>query len=1214
MSVPREDFSGDNPNSRSTVLLHSRIEEICRRFTSDLKNGSQPRIEDFLSDIASEGRSELLLRLLREELDFRRQTGDSVEINSLLSRFPEHQETVAMAFQPTEPRPGLYDTAAPAELARRLAPPTSGLSNRNADRYQRIRQLGKGAFGVVWLAEDLELRRRVALKEPRLPRPSDVDAFLTEARTVAGLDHPGIVPVYDVGRTSNGNCYVVSKFIEGSDLQTLISCRKFSPHEAVSIVSRVADALHYAHQKNLVHRDVKPANILIDKQGAPWLADFGIALQDDQVGYGPVFVGTPAYMSPEQVTGKSHRVDGRTDIYSLAVVLYELLVGRRPYRAKDERELYEQICTMEVKPLRQISDHISEELERVCLKAISREIKDRYSTARDFANALRAITDLSVPASALVPDPAFIPEPIDAPEEQESRVPVSGAMVTSSIVLKQQTGIGNRVDFWIAEDRNTSSDIAIKFYSSMDQSAAGNRTSYHEQLRRMSDLQHPHVCLFFGNGTHEDFGDWVAVRLPAGQSLSDFCQSQLETDGQMSSPMIVDLVEQMAAACDFLHTLPGSSETPAPFILGELTPATVWITRDAGTGRPLAHVVPFPQIIALAGARTADSTDSKNPQVSRDYCSPEVCERQQAVAASDQYSVAVIAYELLTNSTPFKCPRLVSTPLKPIRGLPHLMDAFQKALAWKAENRFGTCTEFAQVLKPHLVSFQNVALDPGQMTGMDISQEPVPVVKAAPEEDSATPVRKAAAAKSKETQLKDSVFLLEQKTSEFNDVLFQLDLLKRELKIAMVGTRGAGKTSLFAAWYLFRGDPQLKLDIATSGETQLYLKKISEQLRRHGSMHATPIAEPSELHFRVSHEGRAWDVRTIDFSGELLNPKAKEDEILAQSTLDFLRVCDIVFVLHDPVETEVELLDAVDTLFQNRTAEVVLLLTKFDRFSKMPGASQGFQEQYRTFLNENPVLRSLYSKVKNTYSHCRLTVVPVSAIGKELKPTDGQPMEIAAFRPFQVFMPLILALKRRRQRIDELENRKTRLAQQIAKLKIQVDSLEEVCRQRANRKAEAVAHLEKCLTLLDQNYHDAVSRIPIPQDTLRKLLTQVEEIRRDARKLEEPDLESRAIQLRWNVRRALQERIPREITGRLHQLSEQINDLAGLVFLQQAGRIREDLLQLQKRATAAKLQQQAERAQVLLASMNARLMKFFGIACGVVIGIIILISVLLMRK
>jgi serine/threonine protein kinase len=274
-------------------------------------------------------------------------------------------------------------------------PPTApdlDLPRLLAGRYRLDALIGEGGFGRVYRGFDTWLERPVAVKVPRVDRAvtaGEVDLCRVEARKVARLRHPNIVPVHDVGREGS-TCFIVGEWVEGVNLAARIKTDRPDHRESARIVAEIAEALQHAHAQGFVHRDVKPANVLIDPQGRAYLTDFGIAVVEEELLGDVRAAGTLPYMAPEQLAEGLGLVDHRADLYALGVVFYELLTGRRPFRAGTPVELREQILGGDPPPPRSIEPSVPEGLERVCLRCLAKSPGDRYQGADALREALRS--------------------------------------------------------------------------------------------------------------------------------------------------------------------------------------------------------------------------------------------------------------------------------------------------------------------------------------------------------------------------------------------------------------------------------------------------------------------------------------------------------------------------------------------------------------------------------------------------------------------------------------------------------------------------------------------------------------------------------------------------------------------------------------------------------------------------------------------------------
>lgn len=282
-------------------------------------------------------------------------------------------------------------------------------------RYRIERELGRGAMGAVYLAHDTELDRHVAIKIPKFSgsdAPEYLERFYREARAAATLRHANICPVYDVGE-ADAVRFITMAYVNGRPLDAEVKAGTPLPERrAAELVAKLADALDHAHRRSVIHRDLKPSNVLIDEEGEPIIMDFGLArqtnkLEDKRLTQSGMIIGSPAYMSPEQIEDGAASVGPRSDIYSLGVMLFELLTARLPFEGS-VAAVIGQIITRDPPRPGQLRPELDPRLESICLKMMEKRPEDRYASMSDVVTALEDY--LKQPKTSSVP----ASEPSDA--------------------------------------------------------------------------------------------------------------------------------------------------------------------------------------------------------------------------------------------------------------------------------------------------------------------------------------------------------------------------------------------------------------------------------------------------------------------------------------------------------------------------------------------------------------------------------------------------------------------------------------------------------------------------------------------------------------------------------------------------------------------------------------------------------------------------------
>jgi serine/threonine-protein kinase len=406
-------MAGD-PRGPSHLEGARRIHQLCEEFESTWRAGQRPRIEDVLEQDCPDQRDTLFEELLILEIELRREAGETPFPDEYRARFPGAAASIDVIFSKAAdpggagsqaetvvvPETGEVFAHAMRESAADGAGsrPSKSAPTNVIGEYELLEEIARGGMGVVFKARHQGLKRLVALKmilSGHLATFEERARFRREAELAANLDHPNIVPIFEVAEFQ-GSPFFSMKLVEGESLARQIAARKkrqmvYHPEEAARLTATLARAVEYAHERGFLHCDLKPSNILMDREGRPHITDFGLAKrtrEDSSVSASGAVMGTPSYMAPEQASGLRKALSPATDVYGLGAIFYELLTGEPPFRGETVMETVVQVMEREPDPPRELRGDVPRELETICLKCLEKAPQNRYPRAAALAEQL----------------------------------------------------------------------------------------------------------------------------------------------------------------------------------------------------------------------------------------------------------------------------------------------------------------------------------------------------------------------------------------------------------------------------------------------------------------------------------------------------------------------------------------------------------------------------------------------------------------------------------------------------------------------------------------------------------------------------------------------------------------------------------------------------------------------------------------------------------
>jgi len=565
------------------------------------------------------------------------------------------------------------------------------LIGSTVSHYRILDRLGGGGMGVVYKAVDLKLDRPVALKFLSSQRGASEEhkrRFIREARAASALDHPNICTVYEIDETPDGALFIAMALCEGETLRDRIARGPLPVGEAVEIAEQIAAGLARAHGRGIVHRDVKPANVIVAPDGRVKLVDFGIAKLADQsrLTRAGTTVGTAGYMSPEQLHGEEP--DPRTDVWSLGVVIYEMVTGHSPFEAESETETVKAILRRAQQPMSQLRPGVPPALERIVERALAKRLEDRTGSMDAMSAELRRLAaGLATPSRASDPDRTVVeipaplpPPPLPLPETREG---LHGQAIGPYEILEILGGGGMGV-VYRARDTRLERIVALKFLPPELTRDREAKMRFEQEARAASSLDHPNLCTILEMGEAPDGRLYMAMPCYDGETL----RRKIER-GPLPVEEAVDVALQIARGLAKAHR--------NGIIHRDIKPANLIVTSDG-----VVKILDF-GLAKLAGSAAISRTGSSAGTPA--YMSPEQARGDEVDPRADLWSLGVVLYEMLTGRRPFRGEReqaviysILHESAQPLRELrpeapPELARIVERLMAKRPEDRYPSVEE-----------------------------------------------------------------------------------------------------------------------------------------------------------------------------------------------------------------------------------------------------------------------------------------------------------------------------------------------------------------------------------------------------------------------------------------------------------------------------------------------------------------------------------------